>query len=124
MSKMPRSNTSNSRRPIKIMFSPERMFHELEDAAEDMANLQAQAGQLTELKKSRLAALTLDYLKDCKSRVEAEVRALADPQYTEYITGMIEAERMANRAKAKYHNMRALGEARRTEESSRRALTR
>lgn len=105
-------------------FSPDKMFHELEEAAENMANLQAQADQLSELKKSRLAALTLDYMKECKSRVEAEVRALADPQYTEYVTGMIEAERRANRAKAKYHNLRALGEARRTEESSRRALTR
>ena len=106
------------------MFSPDRMFHEMEEAAEQMASLQAQADQLTELKKSRLAALTLDYMKSCKSRVEAEVRALADPQYEEYVTGMIEAERRANRAKAKYHNLRALSDARRTQEASARALTR
>ena len=106
------------------MFSPDQMFHELEDAAESMANLQAQADQLSELKKSRLAALTLDYMKSCKSRAEAETHALADSEYAEYVTGMIEAERRANRAKAKYHNMRVLSEARRTEESSRRALTR
>ena len=106
------------------MFSPDKMFHELEDAAEDMANLQAQADQLTELKKSRLAALTLDYMKTCKSRVEAEVRALADPQFEEYVTGMIEAERRAVRAKARYHNLRALSDARRTQEASVRAMTR
>ena len=104
------------------MFDPAKMFVELETAAEEMCNLQAQADQLTELKKSRLAALTLDYMKSCKSRVEAEVRALADPQYEEYITGMVEADRRANRAKAKYHNLRALGDARRSEEASRRAL--
>ncbi len=106
------------------MFSPDQMFHQLEDAAEDMTSLQAQADQLSELKKSRLAALTLDYLKDCKSRTEAETRALADPLFTEYVTGMVEAERRANRAKAKYHNMRALSDARRTQEASHRALTR
>ncbi len=100
------------------------MFAELENAAEGMANLQAQADQLSELKKSRLAALTLDYMKECKSRTEAETKALADPQYAEYITGLIEAERRSVRAKAKYHNMRALSDARRTQEASHRALTR
>lgn len=107
-----------------MTFSPERMFHELEESAEDMANLQAQADQLAELKKSRLAALTLDYMKSCKSRAEAEVRALADPQYSEYVTGMIEAARRANRAKARHYNLRALSDARRTQEASARALTR
>lgn len=106
------------------MFSPDKMFHEMEQAAEKMADQQAQADQLTELKKSRLAALTLDYMKECKSRAEAEVRALADPEYETYIVGMIEAARRANRAKAHYHNLRALGDARRTQEASARALAR
>jgi hypothetical protein len=77
---------------------------------------------LEELKKPRLAALTLDHMRQAKSRVEAEARALATPEYAEYVTGMIAAARDYERKKARYHNQRVLAELRRSQESTARML--
>lgn len=107
---------------IPNSFDPDAMFRELETASEKMCDTQAQADQLEEMKKPQLAMLTLEYVKSVKSRIDAETKAFADQRYADFIEGMVEARRQANRAKARYHNLRALGEARRTQESSRRAL--
>jgi len=109
---------------LPVPYDPDRVFLEIESAAEIMTDTQAVADQLSELKKSRLAALTLDQMKTCKSRAEAEVRALANPDYEEYVVGMIEAGRIANRAKARYFNLMGLRDDRRTQEVSHRTLTR
>lgn len=105
-------------------YDPDRVFLEIEAAAEIMTDTQAVADQLSELKKSQLAVLTLDEMKTCKSRAEAEVKALANPDYEEYIVGMIEAGRVANRAKARYFNLMGLRDDRRTQEVSHRTLAR
>ena len=105
-------------------YDPDHVFRELEEAAERMTDFEAQANQMDEMKKPVLASLTLDHMKSEKSRAMAETRALADPSYETHIIGMIEARRKSNRAKAHYHNMRALADARRTQEASIRALTR
>lgn len=104
-------------------YSPDEVFRQLEDAAEKMCDTEAVAKQMEEMKKSILASLTLEYLAGEKSRTAAEVRALADDRYATHITGMVEAARLANRAKAHYHNLRALADARRTQEASIRAMT-
>ncbi len=105
-----------------MMFDPDHIFRELEEAAEAMVTAQEKARLLEELKKPRLAALTLDEMRTCKSRVEAETRALANPEYETYVQGMVEAGRQYERAKAKYHNQRVLAELRRSQESTARAL--
>jgi len=109
---------------IPNSYDPGDVFKSLEDAAEEMCDAEALATQLEEMKKPTLASLTLEYMAIEKSRAMAETRALADDRYETHIAGMVDAKRMANRAKAKYHNMRALADARRTQEASVRALTR
>ena len=105
-------------------FDPDAIFSELERAAEEMVRTKETADNLSELKKSVLAKLTLDHMKSVKSRTEAETYALADPDYETYVRGMNEAARQANRAQAMYKNRLVLAELRRTEESTRRSLTR
>ena len=104
-------------------FDPSSVFAQLEAAAEKMTATKEKADILTELKKSVLARMTLEYMSDgCSSRVEAETRALACKEYQEYVRGMVEGERQANRALAAYKNMVILAGLRQTEESSRRAM--
>ncbi len=103
-------------------FDPDSIFRVLEDAAERMVAAKEKADNLTELKKSILAAKTLDFFKDKIPRIEAEMKALADEDYQQYLRGMNEAVRQANRAQAHYKNALVLAELRRTEESSRRSL--
>lgn len=105
-----------------MTFNPDHIFHELEDSAEAMVAAQENARLLEELKKPRLAALTLDEMAVCKSRVEAETRALASDEYAAYVKGMVAAGRLYERARAKYHNQRVLAELRRSQESTARAL--
>ena len=103
-------------------FDPSNIFAALEEAAEKMTATKEVADNLTELRKSILARLTLGHMKGKVSRLEAETRALADDEYTEYIKGMNEAVRQANRAQAAFKNRHVLAELRRSEESSRRNL--
>ena len=105
-------------------FNPSSIFTALEDSAERMTEAKEKADNLTELRKSILAKLTLSYMKRPlhTSRLEAETRALADIEYREYIEGMNEAVRQANRAQAAFKNQHVLAELRRSEESSRRTL--
>ena len=105
-------------------FDPDTIFAELERAAEEMVSTKEVADNLSELKKSVLARLTLDCMKTVKSRTEAEVHALADPEYETYVRGMNEAGRRANRAQAMYKNRLVLAELRRTEETTRRNMVR
>jgi len=103
-------------------FDPNAIFTALEAAAELMTVTKEAADNLTELRKAFLAKLTLDHMKGKVSRLEAETRALADEEYWEYIKGMNEAVRQANRAQAAFKNRHVLAELRRSEESSRRTL--
>ena len=103
-------------------FNPSAIFSALEDAAQKMTETKEKADNLTELKKSILAKLTLGHMKGKVSRLEAETRALADDEYREYIRGMNEAARQANRAQAAFKNQHVLAELRRSEESSRRTM--
>ena len=103
-------------------FNPSSIFTALEDAAERMTEAKEKADNLTELRKSILAGLTLTHMVGKVTRAEAETRALADEEYKEYIKGMNEAVRQANRAQAAFKNRHVLAELRRSEESSRRTM--
>lgn len=106
-------------------YDPDKIFDALEQAAEEMCNAQYDADLLTELQKPTLAAITLRKIGNEKKPITtAEREALADPEYDQHIRGMVAAQKIANRAKAKYRNYQALAEARRTEQASMRQLTR
>lgn len=107
------------------MYDPDLIFQALETAAEEWANADYDARVLEELQKSRLAQITLAKIGNGgKSKAQAEIEALADPDYDQYVRGMAAAKQKAIRAKAKYDNYRALADARRTEQASMREMTR
>ena len=103
-------------------FNPTAIFSALEDAAEKMTEAKEKADNCTELRKCILAGITLEHMVGKITRAEAETRALASDEYKEYIEGMNEAVRQANRAQAAFKNQHVLAELRRSEESSRRTL--
>jgi hypothetical protein len=105
------------------LYDPEKIFDALETAAEEWANADYDARRLENLQKSRLAQITLAKMEG-KSKAQAELEALADPDYIEFLEGLTVAKQKAIRAKAKYENYQALSEARRTEQASIRNLTR
>lgn len=106
------------------LYDPDKIFDALETAAEDWANADHEARLLEGLQKSRLAQITLAKQVTAKTKAQAELESLADPEYQEYVRGMVAAKHKAIRARAKYENYQALSEARRTQESSNRSLTR
>ena len=104
------------------MFDPDKAFQEMEKAAEEMAETEYQASLLEELKPVMLAQL-ISKLSDFAFN-RAEVMAKADPVYEGHIKGMVAARQKANRARARYKNLQALFDGRRTVEASTRAMTR
>jgi hypothetical protein len=105
------------------IYDPDKIFDALETAAEEWANADYDARRLENLQKSRLAQITLAKMQG-KSKAQAELEALADPEYMEWIEGMVTAKKIAIRAKAKYDDYKVLADGRRTQESSQRELIR
>jgi len=105
-------------------YDPDKIFEALETAAEEWANADYESRLLEELQKSRLAQITLANMGNGKSNVQAEREALASEDYQEYVRGLAAAKRKSIRAKARYDNLKALSDARRTEQASMRELTR
>ena len=103
-------------------YDPAAIWTALEAALEKKVELAAKARLLDELKKPTLAKLTLKHMAGGGSKAAAETKALADPEYDEYVRGMVEAGRLADLATGKYYDLKTLHEARRTFETSRRGL--
>lgn len=103
-------------------YDPDKIYAELEKAAEDMCDKQYQADLLSELQKPTLAAIILKHTKAGLAVNRAEYEALADVEYVNHVKGMVQAKREANKARAHYKNLEALSDARRTQEASTRRL--
>lgn len=83
-------------------------------AGEDWYEADSLASSLEEQKKNYLAKLTLEYLEAgvAPSRAgaapkaipvsQAEMRALADPRYEEYLKNMVDARKRANLSRVRY----------------------
>jgi hypothetical protein len=96
----------------------EKIHHALVRAGEEWADLDAAASLLEETKKSVMAKL----INEAEGSVNArEYKALADPEYTKHVEGMVTARKQANKAKVRYDSAKILAELRRSEESTRRA---
>lgn len=101
------------------MFDPDKAFDALLKAGEDWADKQAAAELLEETKKSVLAKLMSE--SSGGSMAAREMLALADDSYTDFLTGMVNARKAANKARVRYDSARVLAELRRSQESTRRA---
>lgn len=97
----------------------ERIYEQIVKAGEEWSDLDAAASLLEETKKSVLAKL----MNECQaSSIGAkEMFALAEDEYKKHVSGMVQARKLANKAKVRYDSARILAELRRSEESTRRA---
>ena len=99
---------------------PEKIYAKLMSAGEDWADKKAAAELLEETKKSVLSQQKTELGRD-KSDAAAETLALCSQVYREHVRHMVEARRLADRARVLYDNLNTLMELRRSQESTRRA---
>jgi hypothetical protein len=97
---------------------PHTLHQKLVDLGEEWSDRDAAASLLEESRKSVLAELTT--LAAGKSMAEREANALAADTYREHIKAMVEARRIANRAKVNYDAARAWIDITRTVEATKR----
>ena len=95
---------------------PYAMFAELEKASEELAESVYRYTLLDEDKKPLLGVLFLRYQETSKTIAECEHKARADDEYRTHIKGLAVARRDYERCRARYNNLQALNEAKRTQE--------
>jgi hypothetical protein len=101
-----------------MAFDPDKVYDALVKAGEDWSDLDAAANLLEETKKSVMAKL----INEAEGPVNArEYKALADPEYTKHVVGMVTARKAANKARVRYDSAKVLAELRRSEEATRRS---
>lgn len=102
-----------------MSFDPDKAFDALIRAGEDWADKEAAADLLEETKKSVLADLQLK--SEGTTGSAREMYALADPKYRDFVEGMVNARKAANKARVRYDSAKVLAELRRSQEATRRA---
>ena len=100
---------------------PDAIREELDKLGEDWADKNAAAVALEETKSVVLAEQSNQLRELLGSQAAAESAAKASILYGDHITAMVEARRVANRARVKYDSMKALVELKRTQASTERA---
>ena len=106
-------------RTESISLPSDRIYHELVKAGNEWADRDAAANALEESKKCVLAQIALSSSGQSVSAQERE--ALASDSFHEHLDKMVEARKLANRARVRYDAIRTLAELRRSEESTRRS---
>lgn len=104
-------------------YNPDAIYSQLCDAGDAWAETQAESEQMENMKKVHLAVIAEELINAGKSKTAAFDLAPADPRYITHINGLREAKENAIKASTRYYNLRALADARRTQESSVRAQT-
>ncbi len=103
---------------VAAAFIGDKAYHELLDAGNEFADQNAAAELLERTREPLLCELKLKSAE--KSDAARETIAMASVEYRVHVEQMIEARRLANRAKARLGALQTLVELRRTEESTRR----
>ena len=81
-------------------FNPSELYQRTTDLGDDYADKNAAASLLEETRKTLLAKLALESTEN--SMHAKESRARCRPEYKEHVESMVEARRLADRAKVKY----------------------
>lgn len=105
-------------------YDPDKIFHALEDSAEKWAAAQLQADQLEKMGEILLAKMMLEAKAVGHPVGICKEVARSNDEWETHIKGELIARNKADRAKAKYRNVQALADARRTQESTMRVLAR
>lgn len=108
---------SQSERPLS-QYHPDVLRQRLVDLGEDWADKDAAASLYEETKKSALAKLIV--ASQAKTMAEREAQALQSPEYGMHLEAMVEARKVANRAKVNYDAAKVWVEMARTAEATRR----
>lgn len=95
------------------------IYDRLENAGADYADKEAAASLLEETKKTLLAQLKT--VSKAGSDAARETEAMSSAGFLEHVQSMVEARRVANRAKVKYDSMKVWVELKRTEAANERA---
>ena len=96
-----------------------RAYAEMMDAGNDWADKSAAADLYDEQKHSVLSELMLN--SDATSNAARETEARASQRYQQFVRELVEARRVANRARVRLDAVKVLAELRRTESANRRA---
>lgn len=102
------------------MHAIDKLAAEIAEAGNVWADADAAASLLEETKPTLLADL-MRTAPDGTALGLREMYAKADERYREHIGKMVEARRVANRARVRYQSLQVLAELRRTAEATRRA---
>jgi hypothetical protein len=103
-------------------FNPLHLRQQLADHGSQWADQNAAASVLEETKSTLKSQIALKFLPDAGSAAKAEIMAEATKEYIDHIKSMVEARRLANRARAQYDSDRAYIELLRSQESTARAM--
>lgn len=104
------------------MINSEEIYRMIVKDGEDWADKDAAANLFEETTKTVLAELMNGRYENSQAAKESAARV--DEKFKTHIESMVEARRLANRAKVKYDGARLLCDLRRTEESTKRAAMR
>lgn len=104
-----------------MSFDPNRMAHQLREHGLDWADKDAAASVFEETRKTLRSQIALQHLPTAGSVSKAEMIAEATAEYIEHVKSMVEARRVANRARVLFDSDRAFIDLTRSQESSRRA---
>ena len=100
----------------------EHIAHELSKRGHAWADTHAAAQALEEAQKSVLAEVAADYRQaGTKSQTEAEGLARANKKYRDFVVEMVEARRIANRARVNFDTYKVWIELIRTKAATERA---
>jgi len=102
-------------------FDPQKIYDKVIEAGDMWADRKAAYEALDDNTKSVLADLTSMFLANSKSKAEAEMYALASPEFKAHLHLLQQARRGWLLAQVRYDSLKMLAELRRTQESTRRA---
>lgn len=102
-----------------MTYNAETLAAELSKRGLEWADRESAASLLEEARKTVLSECQADWPGE--SNAASESKALRDPRYKEHLKNMVEARRLANRARVNYDVIRAYEGLFRTQEATRRA---
>ncbi len=105
----------------RLTYDHHRLVHDLITAGEEWADLDAAANVLEETKGSVLGQMVQAFIQQGKSATAAEHMAKGSAMFIQHVNRMVDARRLALRAKINYEAGQTFIDLARTRESSRRA---
>ena len=101
-------------------FDPDRIRERLKEVGDEWADKKSAFEALDDLTKTVLAEVTSNYLPNCSSKAEAEMRGLMDKTYKQHLADLASARREWLRSEVTWKTGNLWAELRRSQESTKR----